>query len=340
MQFRTLIFASVLFTACCAQAQVLAPAFDDFSEIYQQELGSTQACEWPEDHTFRVCSEALKNEGNGPFILHHGHVTDKVVVLFHGLSDSPFFFKSIAEALYQQGNNVVVALLPGHGKKEADADMQDPRLAERWTQHVGEVMAFSQRLGQQTYIGGFSTGGALATQYILMNPKQVKGLMLFSGALALSSSVENMAGIWGIKWLAKILDGDYAASGPNPYKYPSVARFSAFQLTDIIFDVRKRLEKQQGIDVPIFAAHSQADVTTMYVGIENLTGRNKGGNSLFTIPVDINVCHADLVISQQQLLDMHYDSFGLSEPEPCDIPLANPQHRKMVAATLSFIEAH
>ncbi|MFT4994060.1 MAG: pimeloyl-ACP methyl ester carboxylesterase [Paraglaciecola sp.] len=340
MKLSTLLFVPVFFSACFAHSQQLDPAFDEFSEIYQQELGSTKSCHWPEKAIFRVCSDALKNEGNGPYILHHGHVTDKVVVLFHGLSDSPFFFKSIAEALYQQGNNVVVALLPGHGKKEADADMRDPRLAKRWSRHVAEVMGFSQRLGQQKYIGGFSTGGALATQYILRDPGQVKGLMLFSGALALASSVENMAGIWGMKWLANILDEDYAAIGPNPYKYPHIASFSAFQLMDIIFDVRERLEKKQGIDVPIFAAHSLADTTTKYAGIEHLMGQNKGGNSLFKIPADIHVCHADVVISQQQLLDMHYDSAGVSEPGACDIPMANPQHPQMVAATLKFLEGH
>lgn len=340
MKLRRLLFASVFFTTYYAQAQQLAPVFDKFADIYQQELGSIKGCEWPENSTFRVCSETLKNEGNAPYILHHGQVTDKVVVLFHGLSDSPFFFKSIAEAIYQQGHNVVVALLPGHGKKEADADMQDPRLAGRWTRHVAEIMRFSQSLGLQKYIGGFSTGGTLATQYILMNPKQAKGLMLFSGALALDSSVESMADIWGIKWLAKVLDGNYAAMGPNPYKYPGVAKFSAFQLTDIIFDVRERLAKQQGINVPIFAAHSLADVTALYTGIEDLTTQNKGENSLFKISADIRVCHADVVISQQQLLDMQYDSSGVSEAAPCGIPLANPQHSQMLAATLKFLEGH
>jgi alpha-beta hydrolase superfamily lysophospholipase len=340
MIVKGLVFVFALVFAGNLCAQKLNDSFDKFTQIYQQQLGSTQNCDVTSDNVFRVCSAVLKNDGNAPYILHHGQPTKKVVVLFHGLSDSPFYFKSIAEAIYQQGHNVVVALLPGHGKKDADTDMEDPRLGERWTQHVAEVMAFSESLGQQKYIGGFSTGGALATQYILMNPKQVKGLMLYSGALALDSGVEGMASIWGIRWLAKSLDGDYAAMGPNPHKYPSVAAFSAFQLTDVIFDVRERLENQHGIDVPIFAAHSLADVTTLFSGIEELTVQNKGDNSFFKIPADLNVCHADLVISKQQLVDMQYDDSAVSEPETCDIPLANPQHPQMLAATLKFLESH
>ena len=112
-----------------------------------------------------------------------------------------------------------------------------------------------------------------------------------------------------------MLDGDYVATGPNPYQYPGVAAYSAFQLTDVIFDVRERLATQGGIDVPIFAAHSLADVTTLYSGIESLTGQNKGDNVLFKIPKDINVCHADVVVSQQQLVDMNFDRSAVEEPQ-------------------------
>ena len=139
-----------------------------------------------------------------------------------------------AQAIHKQGHNVLVALLPGHGKKDADQDMQDPELAARWRSNVQEMIALAPEFGEQLYLGGFSTGGALSAEYILEHPGEVKGLLLFSGALALDSSVETMASIWGIKWLAKTLDGDYQSMGPNPFKYPSVARYSAFQLTDVI----------------------------------------------------------------------------------------------------------
>lgn len=66
--------------------------FDKFDAIYQGQLGTTRGCLTPEENVFRVCSDSLKNDGNAPYILHHNKVTEKVVVLFHGLSDSPFFF--------------------------------------------------------------------------------------------------------------------------------------------------------------------------------------------------------------------------------------------------------
>jgi pimeloyl-ACP methyl ester carboxylesterase len=332
-------YSFVAFPASIEPASI-EPEFDKFDAIYQEQLGTTRGCQTPEENVFRVCSESLRNDGNAPYILHHNKVTEKVVVLLHGLSDSPFYLGSIAQSLYQQGNNVIVVLLPGHGKNHADEDMQDDKLADRWRAHVSEVVEYAASLGEQRYLGGFSTGGALVTEYILQHPKAVKGLMLFSGALALDSSVESMANIWGIQWLAKLLDGEYETKGPNPYKYPSVARFSAFELTEVIFSVRDLIEKGASLNLPIFAAHSMADKTTPIIGVKNLIALNKGPNSLFEISNDIDVCHADVVINQEQLSDMQYDASLLEDILPCDVPKANPKHADMLVSLTRFLNMY
>ncbi len=323
-----------------ATSQSIESEFDKFDAIYQVQLGTTSGCQSPELNVFKVCSESLKNDGNAPYILHHNKATPKVVVLFHGLSDSPFFLRSIAQSIHQQGNNVVVALVPGHGKKQADEDMQDAGLADRWRGHVSEIMDFSSSLGEQVYVGGFSTGGALATEHILQNPQAVKGLMLFSGALALDSSVESLAKVWGIQWLAKILDGEYETKGPNPFKYPSVARFAAFELTEMIFSIRELIEQGAALDLPIFAAHSMADKTTPIAGVKNLMAVNKGPNTLFEISEDLDVCHADVVVNEKQISDMQYDASMLEEIMPCDVPKANPKHAEMLVSLRQFLTAH
>jgi pimeloyl-ACP methyl ester carboxylesterase len=318
-------------------SESIEPEFDKYDVIYQMQLGTTHGCQMSEKNVFRVCSDSLKNEGNAPYILHHNKVTEKVVVLFHGLSDSPFFFRSIAQSIYQQGNNVIVALMPGHGKKQADEDMQDYKLADRWRSHMSEVVDFASSLGEQRYLGGFSTGGALATEYILQNPQSIKGVMLFSGALALNSSVESMANIFGIQWLAKTLDGEYKTQGRNPYKYPSVARFSAFELTEVIFSVRDLIEQGAPLNLPIFVAHSLADATIPITGVKNLMSVNEGPNTFFEISLDADVCHADVVINEEQLSEMQYDASMLDEIMPCDVPKANPKHAEMLSSLSQFL---
>jgi pimeloyl-ACP methyl ester carboxylesterase len=311
-----------------------------FDSIYQTQLGSTRSCDTPKTNVFTVCSDSLKNKGNAPYILHHNKITEKVVVLFHGLSDSPFFLRSIAKSIHHQGHNVIVALMPGHGKKQADEDMQDANLADRWRAHVSDLVDYSSSLGKQRYLGGFSTGGVLATEYILQNPKSVKGLALFSGALALDPSVESMSNIWGIQWFAKMLDGKYETQGPNSYKYPSVARFTAFELTEVIFSVRDLIEEGAPLNLPIFAAHSMADKTTPIVGVKNLMAANEGPNTLFEIALNEDVCHADLVISEEQLSEMQYDTSMLAEIMPCDVPKANPKHAEILDSLSQFLATY
>lgn len=322
------------------QAQSIESEFDKFDAIYQAQLGTTRGCQTPEVNVFRVCSDSLKNDGNAPYILHHNKVTEKVMVLFHGLSDSPFFFRSIAQSLHQQGVNVIVTLMPGHGKKQADEDMQDYDLADRWRTHVSEVFEFASGLGEQRYLGGFSTGGALATEYILQNPGSAQGLMLFSGALALDSGVESMAKIWGIQWVAKMLDGEYKTQGPNPYKYPGVASFAALELAEVIFSIRDLIEQGAPLNLPLFVAHSEADATIPIIGVKNLMESNKGPTTFFELTQDIDVCHADVVINDAQLVDMQFDASMLEEILPCNIPKANPKHAEMLASLSQFLATY
>ena len=320
-----------------AFSQPIESELKQFEDVYQKQLGSIQDCQTSSPNTFKVCSSALKNEGNAPFILHHNMVTEKIIVLFHGLSDSPFFLRSIAQSLYQQGFNVVVALSPGHGKKEADVDMEDPNLADRWRAHVAEIMNLSTGLGEKVYIGGFSTGGALAAEYSLKHPSAVNGVLLFSGALAVAPSVEFLNKIWGIQWFAKLLDGEYQTIGRNPYKYPKISRFAAFELLEVIFSVRQLLVQNDGFALPVFSAHSAADATTLISGVKNLMDQNRGINDLFEIPQKIDLCHADLVINNQQLIDMQFDDSDLIDIMPCDVPKANPKHAQMLLALSQFM---
>jgi pimeloyl-ACP methyl ester carboxylesterase len=329
-----------LFCSFTVSAQAIAPSLQKFSELYQQELGFTGACEQQEEHVFRVCSSALRNDGNAPYILHHQQASEKVVVLFHGLSDSPYFLKTIAEALYQQGHTVVVALSPGHGKLDADLDMQDPNLAQRWYQHVEQIMTLAAPLGKKHYIGGFSTGGTLAVHYSFRHPENVDGLLLFSGALQLGDSVEFLLHFWGMGMLTNWLDGDYQTEGPNPYKYPSVGRHSALMLMNVIDEIRDFEDAGKPLNLPIFAAHSKVDATVMFSGVEDLLAYNEGSNALFAIDEGLDVCHADLVINQQQLIDMHFDMSKVEDPRPCSIPHANPIHAEMLEAMVKFMRAH
>jgi esterase/lipase len=314
-----------------------------FKSLYKTELGSIQACTKQIEGELKVCSKILKNEGNAPYVLHAKH-PKAVVVLFHGLSDSPFFMRSIAEYLQSQGYTAIVGLTPGHGKYDADADMEDPQLKERWLTHSQSLIQLAKSLDSPLFIGGFSTGGAFATHYMLNNPGDIQGLLLFSGALQLADNAESMSKVWGMKWITKWFDGEYPSQGPNPYKYPSVGLYSALVLMDVINDIRDKLaiysENQKTLTTPIFAAHSAADKTTLIEGVENLMENVDGEHSLFKIDESYDVCHADLPISSVQIVAMKFNKSLVKEHEKCAVPQANPLHQNMLNMMMYFLERH
>ncbi|MCW8107054.1 alpha/beta fold hydrolase [Alteromonas ponticola] len=312
-------------------------AFDKFTTYYQSQWTKVAPCRVRKLNQFHVCSPFLRNEGNAPFIMHHGMRTPKVAVLFHGLSDSPFYMRAIATKLYDQGMNVIVPLTPGHGLREADEAMEDSDMPQTWRQHAEAIMKIAPELGDDIYLGGFSAGAAIATDYYLRHPDNVDGLLLFSAALALSDYAESMAKIWGTKWIAKLIDGDYQATGPNPHKYPSVSGYAGLQLMSIIQDIRKRLENGQQIEVPVFAAHSQADLTTPLHGVEDLLDHVKGRHTLFLVAEEYDLCHADLPLDFRSIADMHFKKTAVTKLEKCTVPQANPLFRQMTDMLVTFI---
>lgn len=337
----------LLFNLFCLMITMCAPALaagqsqfalnQSFSALYEQELGSTQKCLDSSANRFAVCSSALRSDGNAPFILFQD-AESPVVVLTHGLSDSPFFVTAIADELFSAGYTVIAPLLPGHGLKDADAAMEDEQLAERWQAHLSEVIDLALQSTDKVILGGFSTGGTLSVDYYLSHPENVAGILLFSGALALNSNVESLSKFWGIKTLAKLLDGKYQTDGPNPQKYPNVASYAGLELMELIRSVRERLDAGERIEVPVFVAHSQADQTTPIEGVENLLTYVDADNTFYLIDEKYHLCHADLVVNRLLLEKMDFDKSRADLNETCGIPQVNPQFFPMSRALRGFVE--
>lgn len=316
----------ILLAAISFGAHAFEETLSSYHLLYKQRFNDSRVCQ---HSPYRLCADALRNDGNAPYVLHHERPTKQVVVLFHGLSDSPFYFKGVAEYLHSLGLNVIVPLLPGHGLKDADTIMQDKTLADQWQAHVAEVMAIAPQFGEQVFIGGFSTGGALAVDYTLDNPDSISGLLLFGAALALSDNAESLSRIWGIQWLAGILDGKYQTEGPNPYKYPTVANFAGLELMQLIREIRAKLEEPEMLNLPLFAVHSKADITAPSHGVEQLLDYNRGINTALLIHAKYNVCHSATLLTPLMVAKMNTKAMKVDARDPCAIPKANPFFRKM-----------
>lgn len=202
-------------------------------------------------------------DGNAPFELEpadgfeqgSGKPYRRGVLLVHGLTDTPYSMRHLAEFFAQSGFRVMAILLPGHGTQPGDL------LEVRWTEWVKAVAYGADRLAErveEVYLAGCSTGAALNIQHSLHDPR-VRGLFLFSPALRITP-LAALAGwhrlyswLWPSgKWLAILPDLD-------SYKYESFPNNAAAQVYALTRQLRAQLSTRQP-EIPVFAAASADDI--------------------------------------------------------------------------------
>ncbi len=98
-----------------------------FEAHYRARYGSVQSETEEMDagrtYAYRLISDQLRR-GNSPKILHHGIKTNDVIVLTHGLSDSPYYVEAIGRRFFTEGANVIFPLLPAIDKPTANPRFQ------------------------------------------------------------------------------------------------------------------------------------------------------------------------------------------------------------------------
>lgn len=125
--------------------------------------------------------QPLRNDRCHSLFYFHARPTQKVFLLFHGFTAAPYQFGDVAQALFKDGHNVVVPLLPGHGLLGHWGPEMPPPLPQH--RRIYEEFALrwlkrSRVLGQHLVLGGVSVGATLATWLGVQYPKQVERLLL------------------------------------------------------------------------------------------------------------------------------------------------------------------
>lgn len=158
-----------------------------------------------------------------PVMLLHNGPTDFVVVLMHGLNESPWYFKGVAKFLHARGYNVVLPLLAKHWAA-TPSDMNKADFQE-WIRDSVAVTEAAHKLGRKVIVAGHSTGGALAVNLAVNYPQLVDGLLLWSPAIALSYKTYYGA---FVGWLANgVVDVDWnKLAGKPPFDPENVSYYS------------------------------------------------------------------------------------------------------------------
>lgn len=202
--------------------------------------------------------------GNAPFELHplgegcrgERKPYRRGVLLVHGLTDSPYFMRPLAEFYAQNGFRVMAMLLPGHGTRPGDL------LDMRWQEWAKAVAYGVDRLAEEVdelYLAGFSAGAALSIRQSLCDSR-VRGLFLFSPALEIDRRARwaNLHRLYS--WLMPRAAWVDIKQDRNRYKYESFPRNAAAQMHALTQEL-KLLLRQREAAVPVFAVASLDDVT-------------------------------------------------------------------------------
>ncbi|MCF3933694.1 alpha/beta fold hydrolase [Acuticoccus sp. M5D2P5] len=95
-------------------------------------------------------------------LLTHGQKTDRVVVLFHGVSSCPQAFVDFAPILFEEGANVLIVRMPQNGFADRATDALKNLTAEQ-LREMGDVSVdIAAGLGEEVVVVGISAGGTVA----------------------------------------------------------------------------------------------------------------------------------------------------------------------------------
>ena len=221
------------------------------------------------------------------------------VLLLHGLSDSPYSLRRLAERLHASGAHTLGLRVPGHGTAPSGL------VKVRWQDMAAAVRLAVRHLAGQNadrpiHIVGYSNGAALAVEYTLStldDPTlpRVDSLVLLSPEIGITSAAA--LAIWQAR-LGSLLGMDKLAWNDilpeyDPYKYGSFAVNAGDLPYRLTVEIQRRIDLLQEsgkIDAmpPVLAFSSVVDSTVLAPAlVSNLFNRlPTGGHEL--VLFDIN----------------------------------------------------
>jgi carboxylesterase len=112
-------------------------------------------------------------------LLGHGANTARAIVIFHGISNCPQQFTAIAETLYAEGHNVLLARLPRQGMADRLSDEPRQAKAEEAVALAQDIVDIAHGLGDEVTVVGMSGGGVLAA-WLAQNRPDIRQVVLIS----------------------------------------------------------------------------------------------------------------------------------------------------------------
>ncbi len=173
-----------------------------------------------------------------------------VVLMLHGLTDSPYSMRSTAELFFKQGYHVLVPRLPGHGTAPAGI------LQAHWEDWQAVVKIGARHLRSNGnadlpfVIVGYSNGGSLAINYVLdaldddTQPRPDR-VILMSPAIGLTPFAFFASWNRTLSWIPFFQKFAWESVLPeyDPYKYNSFPKAAGNETYELAQHVQRRLKR-------------------------------------------------------------------------------------------------
>lgn len=149
-----LIFAAILLAA-------FIPLHPDIRMPESSVAGDFARAKAAIEGRIEMLPPSLSDAGR-PRVFLHDRPTDQVFVLLHGLTNSPEQFDKLGRILFERGHNVVIPVMPGHGKADLMTDYLRKFTAEAMMDSANEAVTISRSLGRRVTVVGLSVNGTSA----------------------------------------------------------------------------------------------------------------------------------------------------------------------------------
>jgi len=194
-------------------------------------------------------------DANCPYELYPEHQNSRRgVLLIHGLYESPYHTRAIAEHFQQNDCLVRSILLPGHGT--VPGDLLDIQYTE-WLKAVKFGIESFQNEVDELYLYGYSTGAALALHHTLQT-NAIKGLIFLVPALRITRLVYLAPLIMALEKISPRMKWIFSSEQEDKVKYSSFSLNSSWQVQRLIM-ANQALLKQTPLHTPLFLALSESD---------------------------------------------------------------------------------
>ena len=119
------------------------------------------------------------HEGGRSIVLTHGHETDRVFVLLHGLTNAPRQFRELGEELFATDANVVIPRLAHHGLADRLTDAHAALTAQDLIRYAQYGVDLAQGLGKKVTVVGLSVSG-ISAAWLAQNRDDIDEVFLLA----------------------------------------------------------------------------------------------------------------------------------------------------------------